>query len=94
MAGINGLTSVTPDPNEEARQMYEDALAKNTLYQGMKERWDARQAARSQGIGDSIGALADGIANAALKNNNVAGGTTTGYGVMATTRSGNGYQGS
>ena len=85
MAGMqqslqDALSKATQDKDAQARQMYEDALKRNTLYQGMQERWNNRQAQRAAGLVSNP--FVDGIANAALKN--VSGESSTGYGVMAT----------
>lgn len=70
--------------NDKARQMYEDAVKKNTLYQGMQDRWNARQATGGQ-VGGAVNPAAgvvNNIANTALRN--VSGQNTTDYGVMGT----------
>ena len=72
------------DKDAQARQMYEDAVKKNTLYQGMQDRWNARQATGGQ-VGGAVNpatGVVNNIANTALRN--VSGQNTTDYGVMGT----------
>lgn len=82
--GANALVDYLKSENlkkdETARQMYEDAVKKNALYQGMQERWNDQQAQRASA--QTSNPFVSSIANAALKN--VSGESPTGYGVMAT----------
>lgn len=66
--------------NEQARKMYEDAMANNALLQGMQDRWNARQEQRAAAPVAS-NPFVSSIANAALKN--LSGESPTNYGVMA-----------
>ena len=82
--GANALVDYLKSENlkkdETARQMYQDAVSKNALYQGMQERWNERQAQGSGAL--TSNPFVSGIANAALKK--ATGESPTNYGVMAT----------
>ena len=70
--------------DEQARQMYQDAIKNNALYQSMQERWNNRQTAGGQASGavNPATGVVNNIANTALRN--VSGQNTTDYGVMGT----------